>query len=59
MTFRAFISMDIGRLEALVRLIQELDSTKAQIKTVNPDLIHMTLKFLGEVEEAMIPGIVA
>jgi len=59
MTFRAFMSMDIGRLEALVRLIQELDSTKAQIKTVNPDLIHMTLKFLGEVEEAMIPGIVA
>lgn len=58
MPFRAFISLDIGGLASLAQVIGELDSTGAQIKTVDPSLVHITLKFLGDVDEAKVPGIV-
>jgi 2'-5' RNA ligase len=53
--FRAFISVDISRPERFAPLKHDLDVTKAQLKTVELDLIHITLKFLGEVEEADVP----
>jgi 2'-5' RNA ligase len=53
--FRAFVAVDISRPERFAGLKQELDATRAQIKTVELDLIHVTLKFLGEVEEESVP----
>jgi len=49
--------MDIGRLDALAALIREIEGTGAQIRTVDPEIIHVTLKFLGDVEEKMVPDI--
>jgi 2'-5' RNA ligase len=59
MTFRAFISFDIGRMDGLVALIRDIEGTRAQVKAVDPDIIHVTLKFLGDIEESVVPGIVA
>jgi 2'-5' RNA ligase len=58
MAFRAFISMDIGKLDGLVALIGDLDGARADIKTVDPEIVHVTLKFLGDVQEDLVPGIV-
>ncbi len=57
MTFRAFISVDIpweGRLEDILRKIHLADPT---LKTVDPSLMHVTLKFLGDTEESKVRAI--
>ena len=38
-------------------MIEELKGTGAQIKTVEPELIHVTLKFLGDIEESLVPKV--
>ncbi len=38
-------------------LTRELKSSGADVKWVAPDNLHLTLKFLGEVEEAALPGL--
>ncbi|TLZ70867.1 MAG: RNA 2',3'-cyclic phosphodiesterase [Methanobacteriota archaeon] len=58
MAFRAFISVDLPRLELLVALTEELRGTGASLKLVDPDQVHLTLKFLGDTEEALVPRIV-
>jgi len=54
---RSFISIDVGALDALVGLEGEMEKTGASLKLVEPDNIHITLKFLGEIEEDMVPEI--
>ncbi|HYB04416.1 MAG TPA: RNA 2',3'-cyclic phosphodiesterase [Nitrososphaerales archaeon] len=52
---RAFLSYDIsdpiflGRVEHLQR---ELKATGADLKLVNPKILHFTIRFLGEIEKA-------
>jgi 2'-5' RNA ligase len=52
-SMRTFISIDVDN-DKLVKLQKELDETGANLKLVEPQNIHLTLKFLGEVKESMI-----
>jgi 2'-5' RNA ligase len=58
MAFRAFISMDLPELETLKALGEELRRTGAALKIVDLRQVHLTLKFLGDTEEALAPRIV-
>jgi len=59
-TMRCFIAIDIDKKNraALSDLQQQLQSSagikKIDVKWVNPENIHLTLKFLGEVKDAKI-----
>ena len=57
MTFRAFISADVpgeGRIEEIVYSLKVADPT---LKTVDPSIMHVTLKFLGDIPEAKVGSI--
>ncbi len=58
MAFRAFISVDLPELDALRALGEELRRTGAALKIVDLGQVHLTLKFLGDTEEALVPRIV-
>jgi 2'-5' RNA ligase len=55
--FRAFISADIVPNEALGSLLRELAMSRADLKVVRPELLHITLKFLGDTDEALVEEI--
>jgi 2'-5' RNA ligase len=55
--FRAFISADIEPGGPLVALLKELLNSRADLKIVRPDLMHVTLKFLGDTDENLIEDI--
>jgi len=57
MSFRAFISVDLNVGQALRDVCDELRGTKASLKVVNPSIMHITLKFLGDIDEAKVPDI--
>jgi 2'-5' RNA ligase len=57
MTFRAFISVDLEPQPKLIEFWESLKGTNAPLKLVNLDIIHMTLKFLGDTDEAKIDDI--
>lgn len=57
MKFRAFISTDIEPNEKLVSAIGELRVARADLKVVKPELLHLTLKFLGDTEESLVDDI--
>ena len=57
MTFRAFISADIATGEALVAVLGELTRSRADLKVVRPQLLHVTLKFLGDTDEGLVEEI--
>lgn len=57
MKFRAFISADIVPNGDLVGVLRRLANSRADLKTVRPELMHLTLKFLGDAEESMIDDI--
>ena len=59
MRFRAFISADMEPQPELVRLLQELRRTTPGLKVVRPELMHVTLKFLGDTEESLVDDIAA
>ncbi|MCD6147655.1 MAG: RNA 2',3'-cyclic phosphodiesterase [Thermoplasmata archaeon] len=54
---RSFISIDVGAMDSLVSFEDELRKTGVSIKLVEPENIHLTLKFLGEIDEEMVPKI--
>lgn len=58
MAFRAFISVDLPRLDPLEPLMAELTASRAPLKPIRLDQVHLTLKFLGDTEEALVPRIV-
>lgn len=60
-TIRAFIAIKISAdIHKKLRNIQEkLKETATQISWVKPENIHLTLKFLGNVEEKRIPKIIS
>ncbi len=56
---RTFIAIEIpGELKAAIRQLQEvLMRERGDVKWVRPEGIHITLKFLGDVETGRIPDI--
>lgn len=57
MTFRAFISADLVREQRIEDYITELKTADPTLKVVDPSQIHITLKFLGDTEESVVPKI--
>ena len=59
MTTRCFISVNLpdGATAAIDSVITELRKTGADVKWVNAENIHLTLKFLGNTDEQLIPRI--
>lgn len=57
---RSFIAIELpGEVKAsLAEIQQSLKKSGADIRWVKTDNIHLTLKFLGDIEEKSIPGIV-
>lgn len=49
--FRGFIAIDIPSFPKLLEFENEIKKTGANIKLVEPDNIHITLKFLGDTPE--------
>ncbi len=56
---RTFIAIRIPSeyREAIGKLLEELKSTGAAVRWVKPESMHITLKFLGNVKEELIPEI--
>jgi len=52
--FRGFISIDIEPNKKLIEFENEIKKTGADLKLVEPENIHITLKFLGDAEETLI-----
>jgi 2'-5' RNA ligase len=57
MSFRAFISIDLPRLMEIEDFIIELKTADPTFKVVDPTLIHITLKFLGDTDESKVKAI--
>ncbi len=57
MTFRGFISVDIEANDEIKKFIEELERTRAPLKMVGSDKIHMTIKFLGDTEREKVNDI--
>ncbi|MEW5937139.1 MAG: RNA 2',3'-cyclic phosphodiesterase [Candidatus Thermoplasmatota archaeon] len=51
MKYRGFISVEVGGLSKILEFGEDLKRTKVRMKLVEADNIHMTLKFLGDVDE--------
>ena len=56
--FRAFISADFGRFPRVDAFSDALRATQGQLKLVDLEILHSTLKFLGDTDEALVPEIV-
>jgi 2'-5' RNA ligase len=57
MSFRAFIAAEIEADERLKDMLIQLRRSGADLKVVRPELLHVTLKFLGDTDEALVDGI--
>src|SRR5436309_13501438 len=58
MTFRGFIAVDVPESPALDQLAADLRRASASLRVVDTGQVHLTVKFLGETEEGLIPEIV-
>jgi 2'-5' RNA ligase len=57
--FRAFISADLPPLPRVEALLQDLRAASRDLKLVSADHLHLTLKFLGNTEEGLVPEIIS
>lgn len=57
MVFRAFIAVEIGEFGKLAEFSDAVKKTDAPLKMVDLRHIHVTLKFLGDTDEKLIPEI--
>lgn len=57
MVFRAFIAVDLPPMRSLEALLGELKAGSPGLKVVAPDHLHVTVKFLGDTEDALAPEI--
>ncbi len=57
MTFRGFISVDIEATSDIRTFIHDVRETGASLNMVNPEKIHITVKFLGDTEEDTVVDI--
>ena len=53
-TFRGFIAIDIKATSQITMFEKEITKTGADIKLVEPENIHITIKFLGDTDENYI-----
>ncbi|RJP69889.1 MAG: RNA 2',3'-cyclic phosphodiesterase [Candidatus Abyssobacteria bacterium SURF_17] len=58
---RTFIAVNLGSSlhEKLAEVLEKFASSKASVKWVTPENAHLTLKFLGNVEESRLPDVSA
>lgn len=56
-TFRGFIAIDIDSFPKLVQFENEIGKSGANVKIVEPENIHITLKFLGDTNEEFVDRI--
>ena len=56
-TFRGFIEIEINATPSILEFEKEIKKIDADIKLVEPQNIHITLKFLGDVGENLIDEI--
>ena len=52
--FRGFIAVDIDVFPKLLEFEKEIKETGANVKLVEPENVHITLKFLGDTDESRI-----
>ena len=52
--FRGFIAVDIDVFSKLLEFEKEIKETGANVKLVEPENTHITLKFLGDTNESLI-----
>lgn len=57
MPFRAFISVDLPTMPSVVGLAEDLRRASDSLKVVHAEQLHLTLKFLGDTEEGLVPEI--
>ena len=55
--FRGFIAIDIRSFPLLLQFENEIRNSGADVKLVEPENIHITLKFLGDTDENQIDKI--
>jgi len=55
--FRGFIATDIVAFPKLLEFEKEINNTGANIKPVEPENVHITLKFLGDTNEDLLEEI--
>jgi 2'-5' RNA ligase len=53
---RSFIAIDVSN-ELVCKVLEELKKVNADIKIVEPQNLHITLKFLGEIREELVDSI--
>ncbi len=54
---RSFIAIDIGRVPELLKFVKALREIDSDLKFVKLDSLHITLKFLGDIDEELVPEI--
>lgn len=59
MTFRGFVAVDVPATPRLDAFAAELHTASPSLKVVHTDQIHLTVKFLGDTEDGLVPEIVA
>ncbi len=59
MPFRGFISADLPPLPRVDSLVRDLREASLDLKVVSSDHLHVTLKFLGDTQDGLVPEIVA
>lgn len=59
MTFRGFIAVDIPASPHLEAFAADLRNASPALKVVRTDQLHLTVKFLGDTEEGLVPEIVS
>lgn len=55
--FRGFIAIEIPAAPLIIDLEKTISKTGADVKLVEPENIHLTLKFLGDTDESKIDAI--
>ncbi|HEC81751.1 MAG TPA: RNA 2',3'-cyclic phosphodiesterase, partial [Thermoplasmatales archaeon] len=55
--FRGFIAVEVDCSSTLLNFIDTLKNIPAQLKMVKPQNVHLTLKFLGDTKENIIPDL--
>jgi 2'-5' RNA ligase len=56
-SIRTFIAIKIPRLDPLRRVLKELAGMGRALKVVDPDNLHVTLKFLGPTKLDLVPEV--
>lgn len=57
MAFRGFVAVPVAAQPPLAALLEELGALRADAKPVEPQNLHFTLSFLGQVDDALRPAL--